>query len=97
MRIVDVHTFPDQSELRSSLLTAWETLTGDRGERTDPVDPAAPLGLGFPDDLSDAELRERADGIRDRLDAALGDAGSVRLQLADGPSDEAGGSPDHVE
>ena len=97
MRIVDVHTFPDQSEIRNQLVAAWEALDGDRGERSDPVDPAAPLGLGFPAELSDDEVRERADAIRDRLDAALGDAGTVRLQLADGQSDEAGGSPDHTE
>lgn len=97
MRIVDFVVFPDGSEGRDALLAAIEGVDLGDGELTEPIDAGVVAAVGLPASLDDDQARERADAIRDELDAAVGDAYSVRFQLADGPSDTAGGSPDHLE
>lgn len=100
MRIVDFQTLPDANELRGRLLDAFDGLGADEvgdARKTEPTDPSTPLGIGFPAELDDDAVRERAEALRAALSASMGDDAQVRFQLADGPSDTAGGSPDHLE
>lgn len=100
MRTVDFQTFPDSSELRGRLLEAFDGVdvaTARDAHKTEPIDPSSPLGIGFPADLDDDAVRERAETLRGALSAALGGDAEVRFQVADGSSETAGGSPDHLE
>ena len=97
MRIVDFQTLPDSNELRGRLLEAFDEVDASDARRAEPTDPSTPLGVGFPADLDDDAVRERAEAVRTALSAVIGDAAQVRFQLADGQSETAGGAPDHLE
>lgn len=95
MRIVDFHTFPDGSEQRSALLDAAEAI--DLGELTTvtAVAPDAPIAFAFPDDLSEDEIRERAQSLADELTAKLDGETVARFEFEDAEADSP--TVDHVE
>lgn len=97
MRIVDFRTLPDTNELRDRLVRAFGEIDAGEAVQADPIEPSTPLGVGYPAELSDDDVRARADELRERLAAELGDEAQVRFDLADAQSATAGGAPDHVE
>lgn len=97
MRIVDFSTFPDRSEHRQALKAAFDGISLDGAELTEPVDVSAAVGVGLPDALGDDELRDRAEGIRAELEGELGSDFAVRFGIADAAAEGEGGAPDHLE
>lgn len=97
MRTVDFRTFPDRSELRSQLIDAFDEIDLDDGEQTEPIADDAAVGVGYPAELTDAELRERANEVRTQVEALLDDGVKVRFALDDGEAEDDEGSPDHLD
>lgn len=96
MRTVDFRPFPDRSELREQLIAAFGEVDLGDASTTEPIAEDAAVGIAFPAELSDDELRERAEALRAQVEDRLTDA-TVRFVLADGQAGTDEGSPDHLE